>query len=113
MIDGTVSYLEIGTAQAGSTGRFFSALFDWPLTAIGDAGDGWFDTGSIRVGFHGEDPEHGIVPYFHVADIEGATARVRSLGGIVDEPGADEPGFGRFRNCRDAAGVRFGLHQPA
>lgn len=107
-----VGYLEIGSADAGRTGRFFAELFEWSLTPMGDSGDGWFDAGAIRVGLHGSDPEHGIVPYFRVTDIETAVERVRGLGGTVEEQETDEPGFGRFRNCRDATGVRFGLHQP-
>lgn len=107
-----VSYLEIGSAEAKSTQQFFASLFGWTFTAMGESGDGWLDSGSIRLGVHGNDADHGIVPYFRVDDIDSAVARVRALGGQVEEAAADEPGFGRFRNCNDAQGVRFGLHQP-
>jgi len=109
---GDVSYLEIGSEDAKASASFFAALFAWRFSAMGEGGDGWFETGGARVGLHGNDPEHGIVPYFRVDDIEAAAARVRELGGSVEEPGADEAGFGKFRNCRDANGVRFGLHEP-
>jgi hypothetical protein len=59
---------------------------------------------------HGEDPSPQIYVYFNVSDIEAAAARVRSAGGEAEEP-TDEPGFGRFVNCRDPGGIRFGLHQ--
>lgn len=109
-MDGEISYIEVGSEDAAATARFLSDLFGWSFTPMGDAG--WFQTPNIRAGLHGSDPEHGIVPYFRVADIEAAAARVRELGGEAEGPGEDEPGFGRFCNCRDAQGLRFGLHQP-
>ena len=46
-----------------------------------------------------------------------ALARVRELGGEVEEIGVegDEASiatFGRFKLCRDDQGSPFGLHQP-
>jgi predicted enzyme related to lactoylglutathione lyase len=38
-------------------------------------------------------------------------ALVREAGGQADPPAPEEPGFGRFSNCRDPQGIRFGLHQ--
>jgi predicted enzyme related to lactoylglutathione lyase len=35
----------------------------------------------------------------------------REAGGEADPPAPEEPGFGRFSNCRDPQGIRFGLHQ--
>lgn len=109
---GEISYIEVGSGDAAATARFISALFDWPFTPMGDSGAGWFQTPAIRAGLHGSDPEHGIVPYFRVPDIEIAAARVRELGGEVEGPGEEQTGFGRFCNCRDPQGLRFGLHQP-
>ncbi|MGC7323044.1 VOC family protein, partial [Mycobacteroides abscessus subsp. massiliense] len=51
--------------------------------------------------------------FFGVADIDAAVMTVRELGGEAEDPGPEEPGFGRFTFCRDDQGVRFGLHQPA
>lgn len=111
-MDGEISYIEVGSGDAAATARFLTALFGWPLTPIGDAGDAWFQTPTMRAGLHGNDPHHGIVPYFRVADIAAAAIRVRELGGEVEDPGEEEAGFGRFCNCRDGQGLRFGLHQP-
>ena len=80
---------------------------------MGDKGDGWFETPGIKAGLHGNDTGYGTVVYFRVTDIEAAAARVRELGGKVEELGVDEPGFGRFYNCRDPQDVRFGLIQPS
>jgi len=50
--------------------------------------------------------------FFSAPDIHAAVVAVRKLGGQADDPGPEEPGFGRFTFCRDDQGVRFGLHQP-
>lgn len=109
---GEISYIEVGSGDAWETGRFFAELFGWTFNTMGGAGDGWFATPTVRVGLHGNDPGHGIVPYFRVINIDTAAAKVRGMGGTVEEPGTDEPGFGRFYNCLDPSGIRFGLHQP-
>jgi len=36
---------------------------------------------------------------------------VRAAGGTAPDPGPAEPEFGRFVECRDDQGVRFGLRQ--
>ncbi|WP_258044181.1 hypothetical protein [Streptomyces sp. SM11] len=66
---------------------------------------------------HGGDP--GTVPYvfFRVDDLGAALAKVRELGGTVDEADLVEDDesaarFGRFRLCHDDQGSSFGLHQP-
>lgn len=46
-----------------------------------------------------------------VAGIEFAIESVRKLGGQTGRPGAEDEGFGRFVECRDNQGVRFGLRQ--
>jgi predicted enzyme related to lactoylglutathione lyase len=52
-----------------------------------------------------------VLTFHIVADLPAAMARVRAAGGEAQEP-SDQPGFGRFSNCRDPGGIRFGLHQP-
>jgi predicted enzyme related to lactoylglutathione lyase len=68
-------------------------------------------TPTVGVGMHGHDDDRTIVVYFAVDDIESAVERVRALGGTSDDPGPAIEGFGRFVECRDPQGVRFGLHQ--
>ena len=106
-----VSHIEIGTGDAKPEAEFFQALFGWPWQRMGDAGEGWFDLGSIRIGIHGKDDDPAIAMFFTVLDIDLAAETVRRLGGMAELPAAEEPGFGRFVNCKTAQGVRFGLHQ--
>ena len=104
-VPGRVSFLEIGSRDGGATRSFFSAVFGWPCQ------DGvWFQTPDLKAGSHGDDPTPQIYVYFHVPDLDAASARVRAAGGEADPP-SDEPGFGRFVSCRDPGGIHFGLHQ--
>jgi hypothetical protein len=108
---GRLSYIEIGALNPQIARKFLSDLFDWKFTAMGDAGDGWFDTPSMRAGLHRETSVPNIGVYFSVPDLAVAVARVKQLGGHADEPAAEEPGFGRFCHCRTPDGLHFGLHQ--
>ena len=103
------SYLEIGAPDGERARAFFAELFAWPFTPM-DSG-GWFDSGDIRTGLHGQDDRPAIVVYFEVPDIDTAGARVRELGGDAEDPTPDVPGFGRFSTCADPQGIRFGLRQ--
>jgi len=101
----TVSFIEIGSKDAVATRAFFGAVFDWPLHD-----DAWFQTPDIKAGTHGDSLTPQIYVYFGVPDVAAAAARVRAAGGEAEEP-VDEPGFGRFVNCVDPGGIRFGLRQ--
>lgn len=106
-----VSYIEFGADDAAKCGEFLESLLGWQFTPMGDTGDGWFDAGAIRAGLHGGERPPSVVVYFGVADLGSVLVRVRELGGTADEPGPEEPGFGRFANCTTPDGLRFGLHQ--
>jgi uncharacterized protein len=104
------SYIEIGSADATQTSDFFKSIFGWTYTPMGPEG-GWFQTPTVRAGVHGNDPTPQLYVYFAVADLAAAVIQVRAAGGQAEEIGADEPGFGRFCNCKDPTGLAFGLHQ--
>lgn len=103
------SYLEIGAPDDAKARSFFADLFEWSFTPMENGG--WFDTGDIKTGLHGNDDRPAIVAYFTVPDIEATVAKVRNLGGIADDPTPEELGFGRFSTCTDPQGIRFGLRQ--
>jgi len=109
-MDGTVSFIEVGTTDPESSRPFFERVFGWPFHAM-SGGGGWFQGPSIRVGLHGDDPQPQLYVFFAVPDLEQAIARVHEAGGQAEAP-SEAPGFGRFANCRDPQGIVFGLHQP-
>src|SRR5580698_10202116 len=100
-----VSFIEIGSTNHVATRTFFGEVFGWPCHD-----QAWFQTPAIRAGLHGDDPAPQIYVYFDVPDLEAAAERVRAAGGEA-EAVVHEPGFGRFVNCRDPGGIRFGLHR--
>lgn len=106
----TASWIEIGAPDATRTRDFFAALFGWRFDDVG-GGHATRDSG-VGAGIHGDDPDRNMVVYFAVADLDAAVARVRALGGTAPEPGPADPRCGRFVECKDADGVRFGLRQP-
>ena len=71
------------------------------------AGSVWeVDTGGLRLGVHdrGLGPgDTASLPYFTVADLATALARVAELGGSVIHPGE------RWAVCRDSEGSPFAL----
>ena len=110
-LSGSPSFLEIGVPSGARAREFFEQLFGWTFRSMQD--DNFAaKTPTIEAGVHAGDPDACMVVYFRVDDIEAAARRVRELGGRCDEPGPEAAGFGRFVECRDPQGVRFGLHQP-
>jgi predicted enzyme related to lactoylglutathione lyase/mannose-6-phosphate isomerase-like protein (cupin superfamily) len=108
---GIATHLELGAPAGKPSATFFGALFGWPVHAMQT--DNFFaQTPSGSMGIHPDDDAKEIVPYFCVLDLDAAVARVRELGGTAPDAGAAEGGFGRFAQCEDPQGVRFGLHQP-
>lgn len=107
-----VSHLEFGSGTAVQTSQFFSKLFGWSFHSMDNGQEGWFDTPTCKAGLHGSDPQPGISVYFAVPDIDAAVALVKQLGGTTEDISPEEPTFGRFCNCKDPEGLRFGLHQP-
>jgi predicted enzyme related to lactoylglutathione lyase len=115
-MSGHPTFFELGVADAERARAFYVGLFGWRM-GPGPSGTGYtIETGGIPGGLHGGDAEATPYLFFGVEDIDAAVARVRDLGGTVDEMSeGDEASvaqFGRFRFCRDDQGSPFGLHQP-
>ena len=107
---GEPSFIEIGVPVGSRARAFYGALFDWAFRGMGKDGFA-VDTPTLGAGIHAEDDDRSMVVYFAVDDIEAAARRVRELGGQCGEPGPEVAGFGRFVECRDDQGVKFGLRQ--
>ena len=116
-MEGDLAFFELGVGDSDRGRAFYEGLFGWRFAP--GPGDGGFtiETPGIGGGMHGDDA--GAAPYlfFKVEDMEAAIARVRELGGAIEEmevegDAASIAEFGRFKLCRDDQGSRFGLHQP-
>ncbi|UNX55026.1 VOC family protein [Georgenia sp. TF02-10] len=114
---GELAFFELGVADAERGRRFYAELFGWTFTPGPSGGEGgMITTPNVPGGIHGGDPGASPYVFFAVEDIERAVAKVRELGGSVDD--ADVEGdeesqatYGRFKLCRDDQGSPFGLYQ--
>jgi predicted enzyme related to lactoylglutathione lyase len=91
---------------------FWSGLLGLDLTPRDSgSGAGWVaDADGVRLGVHerGRGPgDTASLPYFPVADMDAAVARVTDLGGSVVHPGE------RWSICRDSEGTPFALELTA
>jgi uncharacterized protein len=108
---GTPSYIELCVEDADKARAFYGALLGW--STEGDVGPGQASTGGLNVGIHDHDPSSLLEIFFSVNDLDSAIARLAELGGqTVSEINAENASFGRWVECRDDQGVRFGLRQP-
>ena len=108
---GEPSYLELGVPDVGAARQFYSALLGWQVTDMG--GGGSVETATLGVGIHGGDPDAHFEVFFTVPDLDAAVARLLELGGEALGRINDSGDWGRWVECRDGQGVRFGLRQPA
>jgi uncharacterized protein len=114
---GELSFFELGVEDVEKGRAFYAGLFGWGFEG-GPSGQGFnVTTPTVRGGMHGGDRGAAPLVFFAVDDIEAALARVRELGGAVEEMDieGDEESvaeFGRFKLCRDDQDSPFGLHQP-
>jgi uncharacterized protein len=113
---GELAFFEVGVGDVERGRAFYEGLFGWRFRP-GPSGAGFvIDGANVPGGMHGGDAGASPYVFFAVEDIDAAIARVRELGGEVEETnveGDDESvrQFGRFRLCRDDQGSPFGLHQ--
>jgi uncharacterized protein len=114
---GELAFFELGVEDVDRGRAFYEELFGWRFEP-GPSEKGFVITApNVGGGMHGGDPGASPYVFFAVDDIEAALAKVRDLGGRVEEVDAgaeDEDSiarFGRFKLCRDNQGSYFGLHQ--
>ena len=106
---GEPSYLELGVPDPDAARSFYGPLLGWQPTT--PAGPGSVDTPTLGIGIHGGDPSAIFEVFFAVDDLDSSLAQVVALGGATDGVVHDSPGFGRWAECDDNQGVRFGLRQ--
>jgi hypothetical protein len=110
-VSGEPSYIELGVPDADRAVAFYGAVLGWAVDP--SAGMTQIETPTLSIGVHGQDPGTHFEVLFAVPDIDAALAAVAAAGGEVVSPVTDSPGFGRWAECRDDQGVRFGLRQPS
>ncbi|MFI1226817.1 MULTISPECIES: VOC family protein [unclassified Streptomyces] len=116
---GEISFFELGVEDSDRARAFYGDLFGWTFEPGPSGGGGFTITApGTPGGVHGGDRGAGPYVFFRVDDLGAAMARVRELGGTVEQgdPGGDDEEsaarFGRFRLCRDDQDSPFGLHEP-
>ncbi len=114
-MDGELSFFELGVGDVSRARRFYGSLFDWEFVEEGNGAT--IETPNVPGGIHPGDEGASPYVFFRVDDIEEAAARVRELGGTIEEIDADGEAdsverFGRFKLCRDDQGSSFGIHEP-
>lgn len=116
-MNGELAYIELGVKDADAGRAFYGDLFGWAFEAGPSDGGYQITIPNVRGGMHGGDAGASPYVFFAVDDMDAALARVRELGGSVDEVDVEGDAesvarFGRFRLCRDNQGSPFGLHEP-
>lgn len=123
--DGTLTWNELLSRDAGTARDFFSELFGWGYQQIGDGES--FDYTVIQVEDGNTDGVGGImtmpaevppeVPsywniYFQVADADATVAQAVAAGATVVMPCTDTP-QGRMASLADPQGAYFSIITPA
>jgi predicted enzyme related to lactoylglutathione lyase len=109
-MSGEPTYIELGVRSADAARAFYGAVLGW--VPSGSSGPGQVETESLAIGIHDGDDEAHFEVFFAVADLDLALAAVTERGGRMVSEIHDDPGFGRWAECADDQGVRFGLRQP-
>jgi uncharacterized protein len=70
-------------------------------------------TSSLEIGIHDGDEAAHFEVFFTIEDLDASLAKVLELGGQAMSGVHDNSAFGRWVECADDQGVRFGLREPA
>ena len=116
MPNGKICYVEIPTADADASARFYESVFDWKSRTRGDGARAFDDsTGSVSGAFVTGRPAHttvDVMTYVMIDDLDATLARVVAAGGKIVQPrtviGPSGDAYGFFA---DPAGNVFGLYQ--
>jgi predicted enzyme related to lactoylglutathione lyase len=113
---GGIGFFELGVEDVERGRAFYEGLFGWRFER-GPTGGWHVETGGTPGGIHGGDARASPYVFFAVDDMDAALARVRELGGEIEDVNVEgDPEqvarIGRFKLCRDDQGSSFGLHQP-
>ena len=111
-------HVELSTTDVGKAKTFYSKLFDWKLDDMKMATGDYtmINTGGDHGGGIMQHPVPGApsmwMAYVLVDDIDGSTAKVRSLGGTVVQDKMEVPGMGWLAVIVDPTGAMLGIWKP-
>jgi predicted enzyme related to lactoylglutathione lyase len=103
---GEPTYIELGVKDLQAATSFYGGLFGWQ-----PAGPGQVDTATLSIGIHGGDDASHFEVFFAVDDLETSIEKVAAQGGRTIGDINETPGFGRWVECADDQGVRFGIRK--
>lgn len=113
-------HVELNSNNVAKARDFYSHLFDWKLEDV-PMGPGTTYT-MIQTGPHNTGggmwqnpvgPGSAWIAYVAVDDIETTTAKVKQLGGTVNQDITEIPNMGRFSIITDPSGATIGLWESA
>jgi predicted enzyme related to lactoylglutathione lyase len=106
---GSPSYVELCVTDADAARRFYGQLLGWRPS--GAAGPGAVETASLGIGIHDGDESAIFEVFFSVDDLDASLDQLDRLGGRRVSAVNDAAEFGRWAECADDQGVRFGLRE--
>jgi uncharacterized protein len=116
--NGIFCWNELSTNNLEAAKQFYNELLGWTLHQSEAASMTYIEieaAGRRIGGMYQRSPETGgpmpphWMAYVAVDDVDGAAARVESLGGKVCVPPTDIPNVGRFAIINDPAGAVFSI----
>jgi uncharacterized protein len=122
-----ISHFMIPADDVDRAKAFYSALLNWkielPAQTMDDGGIAAMQYHDIRAGkprpgalnsggLYKRHLNEPILNFVEVDDLDGALAKVESLGGKITMPAIDIPGVGRTAMILDSEGNGIGLWKP-
>lgn len=111
-----VAWFDIAAVDPSRSRKFYADLFDWTINVVEEMNYGLVDPGAPDgipggIGQADENNTAGIVLYAAVDDAQAALEKAESLGGKIEVPPYEIPGYGLMALFRDPEGNRVGLWQ--
>jgi predicted enzyme related to lactoylglutathione lyase len=112
----SIGYFDIASPNASRLQKFYKELFDWQMTPGKPEPYAMVTTNPDEgvpggIGASSDTVPAGVVLYVVVDNVKKELERVQQLGGNVDTPPFDIPGYGTLAVFKDPDGNRFGLWQ--
>lgn len=110
---GTFCFAELHTPDVDASARFYGDLFGWVAAPVLE-NPGYFFfqlDGQDVIAMRRTSGPQRLVGYVNVASVDAAATRARELGGRVETPAFDSPGFARTAVVADREDALFGLWQ--